>query len=326
VADRPRASVKVEERLARMLAVVPYLIQHPGTTLDEASDLFAIPVPQLRRDLEQLFLAGLPPYGPGDLIDVDIDEDGGIWIAMADQFARPLRLTRQEALGVYVRATELAATPGIPVAPALTAALAKLRDALGPDSLGEAAGIAGAEPGTPPPSLDAVRAASASHDRIRIAYVAQSTGERTERVVEPEAVFASAGHWYAAVWDVEVDDERLLRVDRIATVEPTGERFSPRGLRGAGRPLYTPTDRDVDVRVLLHPAARWVAEYYLARDVTERPDGSVEVTLPTATTRWIARLLLRLGPDAEVLEPASVHDEIVAEAQESLARYRPRPA
>jgi len=326
VADRPRASVKVEERLARMLAVVPYLIQHPGTTLDDASRLFAIPVAQLRRDLEQLFLAGLPPYGPGDLIDVDIDEDGGIWIAMADHFARPLRLTRQEALAVYVRATELAATPGIPGAPALTAALAKLRDALGPDSLGEATGIAGAEPGTPPPSLDAVRAASASHDRLRITYVAQSTGERTERVVEPEAVFASAGHWYAAVWDVEVDDERLLRIDRIASVEPTGERFSPRGLRGAGRPLYTPSDRDVDVRVRLCPAARWIAEYYLARDVTEHPDGSLEVTLPTAATRWIARLLLRLGPDAEVLDPVSVREEIVAEAQAALARYGPRRA
>ncbi len=309
-----------------MLAVVPYLIQHPGTTLEEASGLFAIPVAQLRRDLEQLFLAGLPPYGPGDLIDVDIDEEGGIWIAMADHFARPLRLTRQEALAVYVRATELAATPGIPVAPALTAALAKLRDALGPDALGEAAGIAGADPGTAPPSLDAVRAASAAHDRLRIAYVAQSTGERTERVVEPEAVFASAGHWYAAVWDVEVDDERLLRIDRIASVETTGERFSPRGLQGAGRPLYTPSDRDVDVRVRLHPPARWVAEYYLARDVTERPDGSVEVTLPTATTRWMARLLLRLGPDVEVLEPASMRDEIVGQARATLARYAPRPA
>jgi proteasome accessory factor C len=313
--------VKVEERLARMLVVVPYLIQHPGTTLDDASDVFAIPVPQLRRDLEQLFLAGLPPYGPGDLIDVDIDEDGGIWIAMADHFARPLRLTRQEALAVYVRATELAATPGIPVAPALTGALAKLREALGPESLGEAAGIAGAEPGTPPEYLDAMRAARGSHERLRISYVAQSTGERTERVVEPEEVFASAGHWYAAVWDVDVDDERLLRIDRIASVDPTGERFSPHGLAGAGRPLYTPSDRDVDVRVRLHPAARWVAEYYLARDVREGPDGTLEVTLPASTTQWLARLFLRLGADADVLEPAVLRDEIVAQARETLARY-----
>lgn len=305
-----------------MLVVVPYLIQHPGTTLDEAASLFEIPVPQLRRDLEQLFLAGLPPYGPGDLIDVDIDEDGGIWIAMADHFARPLQLTRQEALAVYVRATELAATPGIPVAPALTAALAKLRDALGPEALGEAAGIAGAEPGIAPPYLDAVRTASASHERVRITYVAQSTGERTDRLVDPEEVFASAGHWYAAVWDVDVDDERLLRIDRIASVEPTGERFTPRGLLGAGRPLYTPSERDLDVRVRLRPPARWVAEYYLARDVTEGSDGTLEVTLPTGTMRWIARLLLRLGSDAEVVEPAALRDEIVSQARETLGRYR----
>src|SRR6476661_8573524 len=155
-----RRSATTAERLGRMLVIVPYLVQHPGTSLASAAEIFGVPREQLRRDLDLLFLSGLPPYGPGDLIDVDIDEDGGIWVAMADHFARPLRLTRQEALAVYVRATELAATPGIPVAPALTAALAKLRAALGPDALGEAAGIAGAEPGTPPANLDAVRAAS----------------------------------------------------------------------------------------------------------------------------------------------------------------------
>jgi predicted DNA-binding transcriptional regulator YafY len=45
------------------------------------------------------------------------------------------------------------------------------------------------------------------------------------------------------------------------------------------------------------------------------------VTLPTATTQWLARLFLRLGPDAEVLEPAGLRDEVVAQARETLARY-----
>ena len=37
--------------------------------------------------------------------------------------------------------------------------------------------------------------------------------------------------------------------------------------------------------------------------------------------RWIARLFLRLGSDAEVLEPAGLRDEIASEARETLARY-----
>ena len=314
--------MRVEERLARMLVVVPYLIQHPGTTLDEASTLFEIPMPQLRRDLEMLFLAGLPPYGLGDLIDVDIDEEGGVWISMADHFARPLRLTRQEALAVYVRATELAATPGMPGAPALTSALAKLRAALGSETLGDAAGIAAADAGSAPPFLDAVRTAAQERQRLLIAYAAASTGERTERRIDPEAVFASSGQWYVAAWDVDLDDERLLRVDRIDEVRASGERFEPRGLQGAGRPLYTPGAQDVGIRVRLRPEARWVAEYYVATDPVEEDEGNLVVTLPTGQVTWAARLLLRLGGDAEVLEPDTVRDEVRAQAQATLARYQ----
>lgn len=305
-----------------MLVVVPYLIQHPGTTLDEASTLFDIPIAQLRRDLEMLFLAGLPPYGPGDLIDVDIDEEGGVWISMADHFARPLRLTRQEALAVYVRATELAATPGMPGAPALTSALAKLRAALGSETLGDAAGIAGADAGSAPPFLDQVRTAAQERQRLLIAYAAASTGERTERRIDPEAVFASSGRWYVAAWDVDLDDERLLRVDRIDEVRPTGERFEPRGLEGAGRPLYTPGAQDVRIRVRLRPEARWVAEYYVATDPVEEENGSLVVTLPTGQVTWAARLLLRLGSDADVLDPVTVRDEVRAQARATLARYQ----
>ena len=49
------------------------------------------------------------------------------------------------------------------------------------------------------------------------------------------------GHWYVAAWDVDADAERLFRADRVRSATPTGETFTPRGLRGAGRDLYSPT-------------------------------------------------------------------------------------
>jgi proteasome accessory factor C len=150
-----------------MLVAVPYLVQHPGTTLQEAATLFGVEPRQLRRDLELLFMSGLPPYGPGDLIDVDIDEDGRIRIGMADHFARPIRLTRQEALAVYLRATELLSTPGIPEAPALASALDKLRTSLGSETLGDAGGIQATGGGSGPTHLDALRDAVANEVRVR---------------------------------------------------------------------------------------------------------------------------------------------------------------
>jgi len=309
------------ERLGRMLVIVPYLVQHPGTSLEAAAAIFEVPQDQLRRDLDLLFMSGLPPYGPGDLIDVDVDEDGNVWISMADHFARPLRLTRPEALAVSLRATELLATPGIPDAPALASALAKLREALGPDTLGDAGGIEAVVTGSAPPHLAALRAAAADARRIRINYTAASTGEPTERDIEPEAVFASAGHWYVVAWDVAADGERVFRADRVSGVRETDRRFRPRGLEGAGRPLYTQGEHDVAVRLRLRPDARWVAEYYATVDVSTFDDGSVEVTLPARQTAWVARLLLRLGPDAEVVEPAELRTQTRAIAEAALARY-----
>ena len=109
-----RHTAKTSERLGRMLVIVPYLVQHPGSLLAEVARTFDVPVDQLRRDLDLLFMSGLPPYGPGDLIEVDVDEEERIWSSMAEHFSRPLRLTRNEALALYLSGTELLGIAGAP--------------------------------------------------------------------------------------------------------------------------------------------------------------------------------------------------------------------
>lgn len=320
--DRTRGVPRTSERLGRMLAIVPYLVQHPGSELREVASAFGVDAAQLRRDLDLLFMSGLPPYGPGDLIDVDVDEDGRIWISMADHFSRPLKLTRSEALAVYLRGTELLATPGVPDAPALAKALEKLRDSLGPETLGAAQGrIEIAAGGTAPEHLDVLRDSAAAHERLTIEYFALSTGERSRRTIEPEEVFSDLGHWYVAAWDVDADAERLFRADRVRAVQRTGETFRPRGLEGAGRDLYSPTGEDLAVRLRLRPAGRWIAEYYATTEAVELDDGGVEVTLPARQLGWVARLVLRVGDDAEILEPPELRAEVQRLAAATLARY-----
>lgn len=318
--ERSKAA-RASERLGRMLVIVPYFVQHPGTEIAEAARVFDVPEQELRDDLVLLFMAGLPPYGPGDLIEVEIDEDR-VHISMADQFSRPLRLTRSEALALYLRGTELLATPGLPDAPALRSALAKLAGGLGPETLGEAARIQTAEAGRPAELLELLRDAARERGRLEIEYFAASTGERTVRAIDPEQVFATLGNWYVAAWDVTNDAERLFRADRIRSATRTGDVFQPRGLAGAGRALYTPSDEDVPVRLLLHPGARWVAEYYATAEEIERPDGSLEVTLPSRRLGWVAGLLLRLGAEAEVLTSPELQERVKGLAAAALRRYQ----
>ncbi|HYU04558.1 MAG TPA: DeoR family transcriptional regulator, partial [Jatrophihabitantaceae bacterium] len=63
------------ERLPRLLALVPYLQAHDGIAIEQAAADFGITEDQLRRDLQLLWMCGLPGHSPGDLIDLSFDGD-----------------------------------------------------------------------------------------------------------------------------------------------------------------------------------------------------------------------------------------------------------
>ncbi|MGH2722949.1 MAG: helix-turn-helix transcriptional regulator [Actinomycetota bacterium] len=316
------APSKTVERLQRLLAIVPYVVRHPGVRIEELSGLFGVTEPELADDLHLVLMTGLPPYSPGDLVDVEIEE-GRVWISMADHFSRPVRLTRDEALALYLRGTEVLGAPGHPEAGSLRSALEKLEAALGPETLGELRTEVG-EPGADPGPVEVLRRGAAGRERLEIDYYAATRDEVTTRRIDPEHVFSAIGNWYVVAWDHRADDERLFRLDRIQQVRPTGQRFEPRGLLGPGRDLYSPSAEDIRVRLRLGPGARWVAEYYQPERVTER-GGQVEVTLPTKDLAWVAKLVLRLGGQAEIVDPPELLDLTREVARETLDRYRKKP-
>ena len=55
--------------------------------------------------------------------------------------------------------------------------------------------------------------------------------------------------------------------------------------------------------------ARWMAE---REEATLAADGSLTIAHPLADDAWAVRHVLQYGPDAEVLEPASIRETIVA--------------
>lgn len=305
-------------RLGRLLAIVPYVVGRRGAPVEEICSTFDITRDELLRDLNLLLVTGSPPYTPDVLIDFAIDDDE-VTIALADALARPLTLTRVEAVTLYLRGAALAAGMG-DEAP-IRSALDKLADAYGDGTLRALAAAVDAAPSRAPDALADLRSAAEARERIRFEYHAASTGETSRRTVEPEQVFLDGGNWYVAAWDLGRDAERLFRADRVAEVERTGDTFAARGLEGAGRALYSPDAGDVEVRLRLRPAARWVAEYY-AFASTEQEGDSLLLTFPAGRLEWVERLLLRLGADAEVLEPADLRERVRSLASRALVRYR----
>src|SRR5690606_14638127 len=116
---------------------------------------------------------------------------------------------------------------------------------------------------------------------------------------------------------------RTFRIDRIEAVEPTGE-VVPSSATELPEPGAWFADGSVPRAVLrIGPAARWAAERYPVDEIGEPDaDGWVTVRLPVTSERWLARLLVRLGPHAQVVEPAEWAGLGRRAAERVLARYR----
>jgi len=312
VSPRPLAG----SRLRRVLALVPWIAENPGAALEEIAARFGVSEAELEHDLELLPLCGLPPYTPDRLIEVEI-VDGHVWIRFAEYFDRPLRLSAEEGLALLTAGRALLAVPGSDERGALATALDKLAGALGAtDGLSVEVGE--------PPHLDALRRAADAHERVEIDYYSFGRNATTTRKVDVRSVFHAFGHWYAAGYCHQAQDERLFRVDRIRAVRPTGEHFDPTAGEEPdfGETVYHPRRDDPRVTLELDAAATWVVESYPSEEVEERPDGSWRVVLAVSERAWLERLLLELGPAARVVAPAEVRTVGAEAADRLLTRYR----
>jgi proteasome accessory factor C len=302
-------------RVRRLLALVPWVVEHDGPRLRDVSARFDIAEEELLADLELLWLCGLPPYSPDVLIDVDVSR-GRVWIRYADYFSRPLRLTSAEALALLAAGKTLLATPGTDPDGPLARGMNKLATALGIDA-GAAVDIAlGPAPGE---LLDALRVAVADHRQVELDYYSYGSDEERRRVVDPYAVFSAKGQWYLAAWCHTVEDERLFRIDRIRSATPSDARFDPPA-RPPDLAVFEPGTDDPRVTLELEPGARWVAEHYPVEGAEELPGGRMRVVLVATRPAWLERLLLRLGPDARVVSGDADAGRLAA--SRLLRRYR----
>ena len=310
-------------RLARLLALVPYLVAHPGVEVSEVTSVFGISAEELNRDLGLLFVCGLPGYSPGDLIDVSLTGDR-ITVSNADTIGRPLRLTPDEAVALLVAARSLAAVPGLEERDSLDRALVKLAAASGASAKEASAVAVEVEPEGA--ALETVRRAMREGHRLHLTYHSAARDEVTERDVDPMRVAMVDGWWYVEGWCHRVEDVRLFRLDRIVAAEVldvAAEIPEQAQLRDLSEGLFRPSSEHTLVVLDIGPGARWVADYYPCESVTEidDPADGLRLSLRVADPSWLVRLVLRLGSHVALKEPATLVEEVRSQAERALAAY-----
>ena len=318
------AAADTATRLRRLLAILTWLAQEVEAPIDDVAERFDLTPEALVAELELAACCGVPPYTPDQLLEIVVTEDT-VSTRVGNDLARPRRLSPSEGLTLAASARALLAVPGSDEDGALSRALAKLERALGQTGIEVELDS--------PDRLDVVRDAVASGQRLTITYYSASTDQTSERTVTPRRLFASEGHWYVDAWCEVADGIRRFRVDRIATAEPAGpaapdvlaDSLPDLPARDEGAPggigAFVPGPDSRRVRIATDPSQAWLFETIpaVARgEAAGRPVWEVFV----GGDAWLERLLLRLGPGAEVLEPVAVRNLAAEAAGRILERYR----
>ena len=314
------------EQLSRILRIIPEIADDAEHDITTVARKLGIERDTLLSDLRAIG----ERYGlPGGFVEgMEIFIGPTTISARSDQFLRPMGLTIPELKALELGLTVLEQERPPDDRPVIDSARQRLRKLIAhlpiEDDIREMR-IAEVVPSDGLPFLDEVRRALKNHRKIRISYRSSAATEAKSRVIRPYGMVAASGMWYVVAYCEPSEGLRVFRADRIEDATLLTDRyeipvnFSIRETLREGRALQTDTPSG-GMTVRYSPrVARWIAERE-GRELS--PDGSLTVEHPLADAEWGVRHVLQYGPEAEVLEPQSLREEIATRLSRILAKQR----
>jgi predicted DNA-binding transcriptional regulator YafY len=163
-------------------------------------------------------------------------------------------------------------------------------------------------------------------------YHANTTGQESERRVEPYHLHNDKGEWYLLAYDLGRGDRRTFHVGRILDCRKLPDKFVPRSsvlveewLRTAFGAEGGEEPAEVVVRFDAYQA-RWVRErqFHPSQQLEEQADGGVILRMQTSGLGEVRRWVMQYGGHAEVLAPAALRQAVIEEVRRMAEVYGAR--
>ena len=332
------ARVSASDQLARLLALPAWVAEHPGVTVTEAANHFGVTPAVIERDINTLWVSGLPGGMHGDLVDFDAADFEAGRLHLAEPLGL-VRLTRQEAISLLMALRVLADLLADDEASApVIASTQQAVTALLSSSASSEDSDARVDPGTvtttvPGPAhagrssrtsriLAVVRSALQDRRRLHLVYVS-ATDTPSERDVDPITLESDGSHMTLVGWCLSAHAERSFRLDRITSAEaldtPAVRHRSSRR-RNQPEADHSASDRP-RATLVLQPTGRWLGEQvpYLSQE--ETADGCLRVVVEGRDRAWLIGLVLSAGRHLVAVEPPDLAQEAAASAKQALTSY-----
>jgi proteasome accessory factor C len=328
MAERKKPMV-AQDKLAFLLALVPYLMDHDRVSVESTATHFGVPAQQIREAVRLIAVSGVPgetsQYQHGDLFDIawdEFEENDQIVLTQMVAIDDSPRFSAREAAALIAGLQYLSALPENADRDVIGSLMARL--SRGASAEPSQVAVAGSESDE---SLLAIREAVSAGTQIEFDYL-NSRGEHEHRRVDPLRIESVDRDWYLRGWCHLREAVRTFRLDRMNDLAVTAEPISYRPTDVTlPETLFEGSADDLIVEIEVPASALpLILDYVPDGASLSESDGLLRTTVRVAHFHGLKRLAAGLSGVMTVLAPEEARQAIADWAASGAAQYQPRPA
>lgn len=296
------------QRALRTMDLVPYILENPGISTIDLAAKFSVTQKQIEKDLQLIFLCGLPGYTPYELIDLTF-EDGIVSIIEPQVLTKPRNFSSNEMvvikLGLEILREINVNEPN--KLDKISTLLQKVHRETDQDSVLLAKEISSS------PYYSVINTAISQRKQLSIEYQSVSKDQLSTRLIVPYNISMLNGNLYLSAYDMDRQSDRVFKLDLISKCE-IGERTESDLVKSTSIDQIVELMVDVKLTNFIERNTSIIVDQRLTAD-------GIKVTLKVNNLEWISRAVISYAPNITVISPIALSEMIEQRAKNLLNAY-----
>ena len=296
------------QRALRTMDLVPYILENPGISTIDLAAKFSVTQKQIEKDLQLIFLCGLPGYTPYELIDLTF-EDGIVSIIEPQVLTKPRNFSSNEMvvikLGLEILREINVNEPN--KLDKISNLLQKVHRETDQDSVLLAKEISSS------PYYSVINTAISQRKQLSIEYQSVSKDQLSTRLIVPYNISMLNGNLYLSAYDTDRQSDRVFKLDLISKCE-IGERTELDLVKSTSIDQIVELMVDVKLTNFIERNTSIIVDQRLTAD-------GIKVTLKVNNLEWISRAVISYAPNITVISPIALSEMIEQRAKNLLNAY-----
>jgi proteasome accessory factor C len=296
------------KRALRTMDLIPFIVENPACSIRSLAEKFSVSEDQIEKDLQLIFLCGLPGYTPYELIDIVFD-NGIVTVIEPQVLDRPRRFSKSEMVVIVLGLRILSE-----LYPADSTQMLKLEKLIAKISALVPTYVSKQTGKSLNSSLlkDLNRAINQSLS-LDIEYSSVSKDQITKRNILPLELYLLNGAMYLRAMDIAQSSERVFRADSMR-ITSIGSVVSVQN--GSNE------EKVSEVSLIVDRSKKLFMERNssIIKSVQDSKKG-FKVNVMVSNIEWLKRCILSNSPGISVVAPLDLATQIKKEARAILAMY-----